>query len=134
MSSFYSQSGEHENNFDYVLDNFEKLVGEPLLIYDECEKSMERYMCRSLTSEEKEVLKSYVKKIQEKMYDIRQEMIEMDDDMFEEWYNWRSDSNYHSYDSYPIEQQIEIWENFKRYYEMIYYESDSDVYEEDYDY
>jgi hypothetical protein len=123
-------------DFNHILNNFEELVGEPLLVYEECEKSLEKYICRSLTDIEKEMLKSYVRKIQEKMYEIRQEMIEMDDNMYEEWYNWRMEYNYNSYDSYSIEKQIDIWENFKKNYEIMYYESDMDmdIYEEDYDY
>lgn len=138
MSSF----SVHEftsGDFEYILNNFEEVIGEPLLIYDECKELIENYMGHKLNEYEKEELKNTIKKVQEEMYKIRQEMIEMDDQMYEEWYNWRMNGNYHSYDSYPIKEQINIWENFKRYYDTIQLcesesESEWDVYEEDYDY
>ena len=137
MSSVYVESKSDANfksdMFDYILDNFEKLVGEPLLIYEECEEALEKYINRELTDDEKDRLKNVVECVQERMFYVRQEMVEMDDHMYEEWYNWRMESNYHSYDSYSVEKQIEIWENFKRYYDEIMLDTESEMEEEDYD-
>jgi len=123
-------------DFDYIINNFEILTGEPLLVYEECVSAMENYMCEKLSEEDKKLLKSVVSETQEKVYNMRQEMSEMDDRMYEEWYNWRTDANYHSYDSYPIEEQIVIWEYFKNYYDTVNIESDyeSEYEEKDYDY
>ena len=146
MSSVYVEPKSDANfksdmmfDFNDVLDNFEKLVGEPLLVYKECEEALEKYINRELTDDEKDKLKNVVECVQERMFYMRQEMVEMDDQMYEEWYNWRINCNYHSYDNYPIKEQINIWENFKRYYDTIQLcesddESEWDVYEEDYDY
>lgn len=119
-------------DFNYILDNFEKLVGEPLLVYKECEEALKIYINRELTDDEKGKLKNVVECVQERMFYVRQEMVEMDDHMYEEWYNWRMESNYNSYDSYSVEKQIKIWENFKRYYDEIML-AESEMEEEDYD-
>jgi hypothetical protein len=116
------------------IENFEKLTGEVPLVYDECINVLERYMGEKLSDEQKEELKIMISQVQEKMYNMRQEMAEMDDHMYEEWYNWRTDANYHSYDSYLLHEQIEIWEYFKDYYKSIELESESEIEEEDYDY
>jgi hypothetical protein len=121
-------------DFDYIINHFEDLTGEPLLVYDECVSALENYMGEKLSEEYKNILKSVISETQEKMYNVRQEMSDMDDRMYEEWYSWRTDANYHSYDSYPITVQIEIWENFKSYYENVNIESESEYEEEDYDY
>lgn len=121
-------------DFDYIIEHFEELTGEPLLVYEECICAMESYMGESLSVDDKKILKNVIVETQEKMYNVRQEMSEMDDRMYEEWYNWRTDANYHSYDSYPIDEQIEIWGDFKNYYETVEYESESEHEEEDYDY
>jgi hypothetical protein len=71
------------------------------------------------------------------MYNVRQEMAEMDNSMYEAWYNWRNDTNY---DNYNIEEQIDLWDDFKEYYESIELddsESESQYeqqFDEDYDY
>jgi hypothetical protein len=99
---------------------------------------MEKYMNEKLSEEDKQYLNEVVSRIQEQMYNVRQEMAEMDNRMYEEWYNWRTYANYHLYDSYHIEMQIDIWDEFKEYYESIEVDSESDFdeeqREEDYDY
>jgi hypothetical protein len=107
---------DKKKDIDYIIDNFEELTGEPLLVYDECVDAMEKYMNEKLSDENKQLLKEVVSRIQEQMYNVRQEMAEMDNSMYEAWYNWRTDSKY---DSYHIEDQIEIWDDFKEYYESI---------------
>lgn len=121
-------------DFDYIINHFEDLTGEPLLVYDECVNALENYMGEKLSVYDKNILRDVIAETQEKMYNVRQEMSEMDDRMYDEWYHWRTDANYHSYDSYPINVQIEIWENFKSYYETVNIESESEYEEEDYDY
>ena len=131
-----------KTDIDYIMDNFEELTGEPLLVYDECVDAMEKYMDEKLSEEDKQYLKEVVSRTQEQMYNVRQEMAEMDNRMYEEWYNWRTDANHNSYDSYHIEEQIEIWDDFKEYYETIEVDRESEGeenyeeqnYEEDYDY
>lgn len=119
-------------DFDYIIENFEVLTGKPLLIYEECVNVLENYMGEKLNDDNKDILRNVVMETQENMYNMRQEMSEMNNHMYEEWYNWKTDANYHSYDSYPINEQIEIWEYFKNYYESVECESECD--EEDYDY
>lgn len=121
-------------DFDYIINNFEELTGEPLLVYEECVSALENYMGKKLSEECKDILRNVISETQEKMYNVRQEMSDMDDRMYEEWYSWRTDANYHSYDSYPINEQIEIWDNFKNYYDTVNIESESEQEEEDYDY
>ena len=123
-----------KKDINYIIDNFEELTGEPLLIYDECVEAMEKYMNEKLSDKNKQMLNKVVSRIQEQMYNVRQEMAEMDNSMYEAWYNWRSDASYASYDSYDIENQIEIWDDFKEYYETIEVASESEQYDEDYDY
>jgi hypothetical protein len=128
-----------KTDIDYIMDNFEELTGEPLLVYDECVDAMEKYMDEKLSEEDKQYLKEVVSRTQEQMYNVRQEMAEMDNRMYEEWYNWRTYANYHLYDSYHIEMQIDIWDEFKEYYESIEVDDDSESEcekerEEDYDY
>lgn len=129
-----------KTDIDYIMDNFEMLTGEPLLVYDECVGAMEKYMNEKLSDENKQLLNEMVSRIQEQMYNVRQEMAEMDNRMYEEWYNWRKDANY---DSYRIEEQIDIWDDFKEYYETIELDDEVDSelesqyeqqFEEDYDY
>jgi hypothetical protein len=132
-----------KTDIDYIMDNFEMLTGEPLLVYDECVEAMEKYMNEKLSDENKQLLNEMVSRIQEQMYNVRQEMAEMDNRMYEAWYNWRIDANYHSYDSYCIEEQIDMWDDFKEYYETIELDDEVDSesesqyeqqFEEDYDY
>jgi hypothetical protein len=126
-----------KTDIDYIMDNFEMLTGEPLLVYDECVVAMEKYMNEKLSDENKQLLNEMVSKIQEQMYNVRQEMAEMDNSMYEAWYNWRNDTNY---DNYNIEEQIDLWDDFKEYYESIELddsESESQYeqqFDEDYDY
>jgi hypothetical protein len=123
-----------KKDVDYIIDNFEELTGEPLLVYDECVNAMEKYMNEKLSEEDKQYLSEVVSRMQEQMYNVRQEMTDMDNRMYDEWYNWRTDANYHSYDSYKIEMQIDIWDEFKEYYESIEVDDSEKEREEDYDY
>jgi hypothetical protein len=123
-----------KKDFDYIVEYFEDLTGEPLLVYDECVCAMEKYMNEKLSDENKQRLKVIVSRIQEQMYNVRQEMAEMDNQMYEAWYDWITNVNYNSY---YIEDQNEIWNEFKEYYETIELESESEYEkqrEEDYDY
>lgn len=133
-------------DFNYILNNFEDIIGKPLLIYDECKELIENYLSYKLNNYEIKELKKIIKKVQEELYRIRQEMIEMDNNMYEEWYNWRMEYNYDLYDSYLIKKQIDIWENFKQYYDTIelcenewniyddYNQNYEHIYDEYYDY
>lgn len=127
-----------ESEFEYIMNNFEEIIGEPLLVYSECLDSIEKYLNRKLTNYEKEILSSYVSKCQELIFHIRMEMSEMDDNMYNAWYDWRAEANYYAYDSYPVKDQVKIWRDFCEYYEsnMNEYssEDDYDIFEEDYDY
>ena len=38
--------------------------------------------------------------------------------MYKKWYDFLEDSNYHSYDSYPIKEQYEIWIHFKEEWDL----------------
>lgn len=128
-----------KKDIDYIIDNFEELTGEPLLVYNECVNAIEKYMNEKLSNENKKFLREVISRIQEQMYNVRQEMNEMDNQMYEAWYNWKTDYNY---DSYNIEDQIEIWDEFNKYYETIEVESEVESEseleykqcEEDYDY
>lgn len=53
-----------KKDFDYIVEYFEDLTGEPLLVYDECVCAMEKYMNEKLSDENKQRLKEYYETIE----------------------------------------------------------------------
>lgn len=120
-------------DIDYIIEHFEEVTGEPLLIYDDCVNAIERHMNEKISKEHKNILKHEIQKIQETMFYIRQEMSDMNNKMYESWCDFKFDRGYYSYDGYPIKEQISIWETFKAYYEIAQeLDSESEFDEDDY--
>lgn len=119
-----------KKDIDYIIENFEDLTRVPLLVYEECINVMEKYMDEKLSEDNKKYLGRAVRAVIEELYIVNEEISDMDDNMYEEWYNWRHLGNYDLYDSYKIKMQFELWNQFKSYYESIKIEEEC----EDYDY
>ena len=64
---------------------------------------------------DKDYIKCLSRAIEDELYDekrMNKEKSKMS--RFEErvWQEWLTDANYHSYESYPVNKQVEIWNMF----------------------
>ncbi|KAJ3292484.1 hypothetical protein HK104_005243 [Borealophlyctis nickersoniae] len=118
-------------DLDYILAHFNELTDRDELGYPQSKKLWfthdervdhiagicEEFMGggRRLTDEERARVKAFIEKQLRRQKRMIKEMGKMRPLEWKAWYDYLTAGNWHSYDSYPLNERLEVWEEFVKH-------------------
>jgi len=121
-----------KRDFKYILDHFEECTKKSLIgwytyyntkSFNELDQEeqfeylvsiFEKYINRELTCSELEKFHDKVKDTTRFYKEMISQKNRMSGRILQEWHDWLEGTSYSSYDGYPVWEQIEIWNKFRK--------------------